>query len=105
VPRRTRQDVPACLNLGPRFRYQHRTAPTGAVGNTIKELIMRKMLALLAASAMLAGAFSTNALAWDDCGHGLHRNYYGVCVSNYGRSSGCPWGYHLGWNVHACVPN
>jgi hypothetical protein len=95
------------VHLNPRLRspYQHRTAPTGAVGNTIKELIMRKMLALLAASAMLAGAFSTNALAWDNCGHGLHRNYYGVCVSNYGRASGCLWDYHLGWNVHACVPN
>jgi hypothetical protein len=87
------------------FSRPTRDGLTGAVGNTIKELIMRKMLALLAASAMLAGVFSTNALAWDDCGHGLHRNYYGVCVSNYGRTSGCPWGYHLGWNVHACVPN
>lgn len=66
---------------------------------------MRKLLGLLSASAMLAAVFSTNALAWDNCGHGLHRNYYGVCVSNYGPSSGCPYGYHLGWNVHACVPN
>jgi hypothetical protein len=53
----------------------------------------------------LAALLSTNAFAWDNCGHGLHRNANGVCVSNYGRNSGCPYGQHLGWNVHACVPN
>lgn len=66
---------------------------------------MRKLLGLLSCSAMLAVVSTTSAFAWDNCGHGLHRNYYGVCVSNYGRSSGCPYGYHMGWNVHACVPN
>ena len=44
-------------------------------------------------------------LVWDNCGHGYHRNYRGRCVSNYGRSSGCPYGMHLGWHVHRCVPN
>jgi hypothetical protein len=66
---------------------------------------MRKLLGLISATAMLAVLFSTNALAWGNCGHGRHRNPDGVCVSNYGRSSGCPYGYHLGWNVHRCVHN
>jgi hypothetical protein len=66
---------------------------------------MRKFLGLFSAAAVLAASLSTSALAWDNCGHGFHRNYSGVCVSNYGRSSGCPAGYHLGWNVHGCVPN
>jgi hypothetical protein len=66
---------------------------------------MRKLFGLLSASAMIAGLLSTSAQAWDNCGHGEHRNYAGICVSNYGQSSGCPYGYHLGWNVHACVPN
>jgi hypothetical protein len=35
----------------------------------------------------------------------MHRNPSGYCVSNYGRNSGCPYGYHIGWDVHACVPN
>jgi hypothetical protein len=71
----------------------------------MKGVNMRTILGGLSASAMLAALFSTNALAWDNCGHGLHRNANGVCVSNYGRNSGCPYGYHLGWDVHACVPN
>ena len=66
---------------------------------------MRKTLGLLSASALLATLYATDALAWDNCGHGAHRNFAGVCVSNYGRSSGCLYGYHMGWNVHACVPN
>jgi hypothetical protein len=66
---------------------------------------MYKLLGLTSASVMLAVSLSTSALAWDDCGHGLHLNANGVCVSNYGRNSGCPYGYHLGWNVHRCVPN
>jgi hypothetical protein len=78
-------------------------------GGIIKQhkgrVIMYKLLGLISASAMLAVSLSTGALAWDDCGHGLHRNANGVCVSNYGRNSGCPYGYHLGWNVHRCVPN
>jgi hypothetical protein len=66
---------------------------------------MRKLLCLVSASAMAVALLSTNALAWDNCGHGMHRNGYGYCVSNYGATSGCPYGYHMGWNVHACVPN
>jgi hypothetical protein len=66
---------------------------------------MRKLIALLSASAMTAGLLCSNVYAWDNCGHGLHRNPNGYCVSNYGRNSGCPAGTHLGWNVHACVPN
>ena len=31
---------------------------------------MKKLLGLLSASAMLAAVFSTNAFAWDNCGHG-----------------------------------
>lgn len=66
---------------------------------------MRKLFVLVAASAVAVAMLSTNALAWDNCGHGFHRNYVGYCVSNYGRSSGCPWGYHLGWDVRACMPD
>jgi hypothetical protein len=66
---------------------------------------MRKLLCLCSVAALAVALLSTSALAWDNCGHGLHRNAYGYCASNYGRASGCPWGYHLGWNVHACVPN
>ncbi len=70
---------------------------------------MKKLLGLLSTSAitgtLAATLLSGSALAWDNCGHGLHRNFAGYCVSNYGHSSGCPYGYHLGWNVHACVPN
>jgi hypothetical protein len=66
---------------------------------------MGKLLCFVAASAMAAAMLSTNAEAWDNCGHGFHRNYLGYCVSNYGRSSGCPWGYHLGWDVRACMPD
>jgi hypothetical protein len=66
---------------------------------------MRKLLGLVAVSAVAVAMLSTNALAWDNCGHGFHRNYVGYCVSNYGRTSGCPWGYHLGWDVRACLPD
>jgi len=66
---------------------------------------MQKLLTLFAASAMAATLLSSSAMAWDNCGHGFHRNYAGYCVSNYGRTSGCAYGHHLGWNVHACVPN
>jgi hypothetical protein len=66
---------------------------------------MRKLLSLCSVAATALALLSTSALAWDNCGHGFHRNYSGYCVSNYGRTSGCPWGYHMGWNVHACVPN
>ncbi len=66
---------------------------------------MRKLFGLLFTSTLAAGLLCTSAQAWDNCGHGYHRNYWGHCVSNYGRSSGCPRGYHLGWNVQRCVPN
>ena len=66
---------------------------------------MNKLIGLLSASAILAAALATSAQAWDNCGHGLHRNGWGHCVSNYGRTSGCPYGYHMGWNVPVCVPN
>jgi len=83
---------------------------------------MRTKVAFLSAAAVIAvlctgaQAMPVDALSqrtstpgltrvWDNCGHGFHRNYWGRCVSNYGRSSGCPYGMHLGWNVHRCVPN
>jgi hypothetical protein len=66
---------------------------------------MTKSLGLLAATASLVALLSTSAQAWDNCGHGYHRNHWGRCVSNWGRTSGCPYGYHLGWNVQRCVPN
>jgi hypothetical protein len=64
---------------------------------------MRKLLALLSAAAMLIALLSANALAWDNCGHGMHR-WQGHCVSNYVHT-GCGPGYHLGWNVRRCIPN
>jgi hypothetical protein len=66
---------------------------------------MLKLIGLLSASAMVVTLLSSSAQAWDNCGHGAHRNYAGYCVSNYGPTSGCPYGYHLGWNVRECVPN
>jgi len=84
---------------------------------------MGKHFGLLSASAMVAALLCASsqalpishsnirsatpdvALVWENCGHGYHRNYSGRCVSNYGRTSGCPYGYHLGWNVRRCVPN
>ena len=80
-------------------------------------------LGLLSAAVLVTGLLSTTAQAmsidslaqrtstpgltrvWDNCGHGAHRNYWGRCVSNYGRTSGCPYGMHRGWNVNRCVPN
>jgi hypothetical protein len=66
---------------------------------------MLKLIGLLSVSAMVVTLLSSSAQAWDNCGHGAHRNYAGYCVSNYGPTSGCPYGYHLGWNVRECVPN
>jgi hypothetical protein len=63
---------------------------------------MRKVLGMLFASAVVATFLGTPG---DNCGHGWHRNYAGVCVSNYGPTSGCPYGFHMGWNIHACVHN
>jgi hypothetical protein len=65
---------------------------------------MTKLFGLLSVVAIGVALLSTSAQAWDNCGHGYHR-YGGRCVSNYGSTSGCPYGYHLGWNVHRCVPN
>ena len=43
---------------------------------------------------------------WDDCGHGLYRDQYGRCVSNWQPGpNGCPPGYHLGWDVRICIRN
>ncbi|MGB6937245.1 MAG: hypothetical protein WBE14_11250 [Xanthobacteraceae bacterium] len=42
---------------------------------------MKKLLALFAASAMAATLVSSSAFAWDNCGHGFHRNFSGFCVS------------------------
>lgn len=85
---------------------------------------MHKTFGLVFASAIAAATFcsSTQALpvatsgirsgtpnitlVWDNCGVGYHRNVYGQCVSNYLHDSrGCPPGYHLGYQVHRCVPN
>jgi hypothetical protein len=66
---------------------------------------MIKIFGLISAVAMAVAMFAGNAEAWDNCGHGYHRNYSGYCVSNYGPSSGCPRGFHLGWNVERCMPN
>jgi hypothetical protein len=66
---------------------------------------MTKLIGLLSASAILATSLATSASAWDHCGHGSHRNGWGHCVSNYGRTSSCPAGYHLGWQVPTCFPN
>ena len=41
---------------------------------------MKKLPALLAASAMAATLVSSSAFAWDNCGHGFHRNFSGFCV-------------------------
>lgn len=65
---------------------------------------MRNLLGLFSASAMLVGLFSTNALAWHNCRHARYRNPDGYSMSNYGRISGCPYGYHFGWNEHRRAP-
>jgi hypothetical protein len=69
---------------------------------------MSKLSGLLfaaATSVVVVTSLSSNALAWDHCGFGFHRNGWNHCVPNWGRTSGCPYGYHLGWRIHACVPN
>jgi hypothetical protein len=67
--------------------------------------IMIKLFSLLSAVALAASLLCTGAEAWDNCGHGFHRNGWGHCVSNYGPTSGCPYGFHLGWNTRICRPN
>ena len=66
---------------------------------------MIKRLSVVAAALMALSLIGGSAEAWDNCGHGFHRNYWGTCVSNYGPTSSCPPGYHLGWNVRRCHPN
>ena len=67
---------------------------------------MCKLFGLLSAAAMLAAVFSSSAQAWIIAATARTANYdAGVCVSNYGPKSGCPYGYHLGWNVRRCVSN
>jgi hypothetical protein len=66
---------------------------------------MNKRFVLLSVSALAAGLLWSSALASDNCGHGYHWNYGRRCVSNYGRTSGCPREHHLGWNVERCVPD
>lgn len=69
---------------------------------------MPKILGLILAAAFATALLSGSALAWDNCGVGYHRTYWGECVSNWAHGPGmrgCPWGYHLGNWVHACVPN
>jgi hypothetical protein len=73
--------------------------------NTERNSMMCKLIGALSAVAIAAALLTTNAQAWDHCGHGAHRTLSGYCVSNYGGRSGCPYGYHLGWNIRACVPN
>ncbi len=63
------------------------------------------VVAVLSTSVVVTTSLSTSAQAWDHCGFGAHRNGWGHCVSNWGRASGCPYGYHMGWRIHACVPN
>jgi hypothetical protein len=67
--------------------------------------IMTKLLGLLFATTGLFALLATSAQAWDNCGHGYHRDWRGRCHSNYGPNSGCPAGFHVGWNVYRCVPN
>jgi hypothetical protein len=66
---------------------------------------MTKLLRLLFATASLVAVLGTSAQAWDNSGHGYHRNVWGRCHSNYGPNSGCRPGYHVGWNVYRCVPD
>ena len=66
---------------------------------------MRNLFGIFSGAALITALLPSNALTWDNRGHGAHRNYAGICVSNYGPTSGCPYGYHLGWNVHGYVPN
>jgi hypothetical protein len=81
-----------------------------AIGGILASAIVAALACSCAQAMPTAPARITPAgpgvtLVWGNCGHGYHRNYRGRCVSNYGRTSGCPYGMHLGWNVHRCVPN
>jgi tetratricopeptide (TPR) repeat protein len=62
------------------------------------------LLGFLSVCAMASPLLSTTVKAWDNCGHGQHRDGSGTCVSNYGATSGCPDGLYLGWDVRACIP-
>jgi hypothetical protein len=62
--------------------------------------------AMPSAAASMRSAAPGVTLVWDNCGVGFHRNAGGRCISNFVHDSrGCPPGYHLGFQVHACVPN
>jgi|HubBroStandDraft_6_1064221.scaffolds.fasta_scaffold5338988_1 hypothetical protein len=61
----------------------------------------------IAASGMVS-ATPNVTLVWDNCGVGRHRTDWGQCVSNFAHGAGvrgCPPGFHLGYQVHACVRN
>ncbi len=66
---------------------------------------MRKTLAMLFASAIaatfLALPHKRGIAAAGDCTAILREFAY----RSFGPTSGCPYGYHMGWNVHACVHN
>jgi hypothetical protein len=66
---------------------------------------MRKLFTLISVPAMVAALLCNSAQAWDNCGHGYHRDWRGLCQSNYGPTSGCRPGYHIGWDVHRCLPD
>jgi hypothetical protein len=66
---------------------------------------MIKLVVRAFAAVSLLAVLGTSAQAWDNCGHGYHRNIWGRCHSNYGPHSGCRPGYHVGWDVYKCVPN
>jgi hypothetical protein len=66
---------------------------------------MIKQLGVLLSAASLVAMLVTSAQAWDNCGHGMHRDWRGRCHSNYGPNSGCRPGFHVGWNVYRCVPD
>jgi hypothetical protein len=62
--------------------------------------------AMPSAATSVRSAAPAVTLVWDNCGVGLHRNRWGRCISNYANDSrGCPPGFHLGYQVHRCIPN
>ena len=68
---------------------------------------LKSTLAIALATIASLAAVS-DALAWDNCGVGRHRDVWGRCISNYAigpGTRGCPPGYHWGDYTHACFPN
>jgi len=49
---------------------------------------MQKLLVFLSASAMAAALLGSSAQAWDNCGHGFHRNFTGFCCRITARHPG-----------------